>query len=119
MIYLIPLFCYAQELTASWYSIESLHKDGQWNITKGVMSDGTKFSDSNLTCATGLYALGTMLRITPIQRQAGKSAEVIVKVCDRIGKRFIKTRIDLSKAAFEQIADLKKGLIDVKIIIFK
>ena len=79
------------------------------------MSDGTKFSDSNLTCATGLYALGTMLRITPIQRQAGKSAEVIVKVCDRIGKKYSTKRIDLSLGAFNANCSSKKGLIKVKV----
>jgi rare lipoprotein A len=75
------------------------------------MANGHLFSDDKLTCATRLYNLGTILRVTNISN--GKS--VIVKVTDRIGKRFAQTRIDLSKSAFQSIADLKQGVIPVSV----
>ena len=99
-------------LTASWYSVESLHKDGQWKITKGVMANGNRFSDINYTCATWLYPLGTILRVD--NRSNGKS--ILVVVTDRINRRFAKTRIDLSPIAFKTLAGRKglaKGLIKV------
>jgi rare lipoprotein A (peptidoglycan hydrolase) len=40
---------------------------------------------------------------------------VDVKVTDRIGKRFGKTRIDLSISAFRAIANLNIGLINVEV----
>jgi rare lipoprotein A len=58
-----------------------------------------------------MHSLGTHLVVKNIKN--GK--EVIVVVTDRIGKRFARTRIDLSKGAFEKIADLKEGLVKVSI----
>lgn len=52
-----------------------------------------------------------MLRVTNIK--SGKS--VIVRTTDRIGKRFAKIRIDLSKRAFSKIANLKQGIVQVKV----
>lgn len=99
------------ELKASWYSVASLHKEGTWAKSKGVMANGKAFSDTDLTCANRLYPLGTMLIIT--NKANGKS--VIVKTTDRIGKRFANTRVDLSKGAFSKIASLKEGLIEVSV----
>ena len=102
---------FSQELTASWYSIASLKRDGQWKITKGVMANGKKFQDEKFTCATRDYELGTYLKI--IDNKTGKS--IYVKVTDRMSKRFRGKRIDLSKRAFSKIADLKQGVIRVKV----
>lgn len=101
----------AQELTASWYSIASLKQEGTWVYSHGIMANGKVFKDENFTCATRLWRIGTVLRITSIQT----NESVIVKVTDRIGKRFSKKRIDLSKKAFEEIANLNQGLIKVKV----
>ena len=103
---------YAQEirLFSSWYSIESLKKEGTWKRTKGVCADGSYFRDDRLTAATRLYPLGTRLRV--INLANNKSVEVIVT--DRISKRFAKTRIDLSQLAFSRIAKLETGIISVK-----
>ena len=98
-------------LTASWYSIESLKKEGTYKHSKGVMANGEKFADEKNTCATRDYELGNYLKIT--NNETGKS--VIVKVTDRISKRFRGKRIDLSKKAFAQIANLKSGLVKVKV----
>lgn len=98
-------------ITASWYSIEGLKKEGTWKTTKGVMANGETFDEHAYTCATWLYPFGATLRITNLQTDE----EVVVVVTDRIGRRFAETRIDLSKAAFAKIADLKLGLVKVKV----
>lgn len=98
-------------LKASWYSVESLKKEGTYKYSKGVMANGHIFNDSLYICATRLFPLGSMVRVT---NRISKSF-VIVKVTDRIGKRFAKTRIDLSRGAFMRIADLKQGLINVTV----
>jgi hypothetical protein len=98
-------------LKASWYSTESLKREGTWAYSKGRMANGHIFNDNKYTCATRLFPLGSMVRVT---NSISKSF-VDVKVTDRIGKRFAKTRIDLSKKAFEKLADLNDGLINVVI----
>lgn len=109
---------YADEgrlLKASWYSVESLKKEGTYKYSKGVMANGKAFKDEALTCAARLYPLGTILCVT--STQSNKSIEV--RVTDRIGKRFANTRIDLSKRAFAQIAALEQGVISVKVEVIK
>lgn len=102
---------YAEILTASWYSVESLKKEGTYKHSKGVMANGDLFSDTGFTCANRIYALGTMLRVTNIK--SGKS--VIVRTTDRIGIRFANSRIDLSRLAFSKLDKLEKGIISVKV----
>ena len=102
-------------LTASYYSVSSLKKEGTWKISKGVMANGEKFNDDKFTCATQLFPLHSILRITSLENKK----TVVVLVTDRIGKRFAKTRIDLSRRAFMEIAGgeqgLKKGLLQVSV----
>ena len=100
-----------QPIKASWYSVASLKKEGSWKIWKGVCADGSQFNDNNLTCASRMHKLGAMLKVTNLSN--GKS--VVVKVSDRIGKRFAETRIDLTPRAFAEIATLKQGLVEVSI----
>ncbi len=111
VLMLIPTIAFAGELKASWYSIQSLKDEGTWKHSKGVMANGKQFKDNNLTCATRLFAIGTMLVI----KNTINNKTVTVKVTDRIGKRFATTRIDLSKRAFSQIADLKQGVIPITV----
>lgn len=96
-------------LTASWYSEESLRKEGTWKTSSGIMANGLKFDETDYTCATRLYPLGTIIKITNPKNQK----TVYCEVTDRIGKRFAETRIDLSKAAFQKIAALNDGLVQV------
>jgi rare lipoprotein A (peptidoglycan hydrolase) len=108
------IFAHAQTpqpayLTASWYSIQSLKREGTYAYSKGQMANGEYFRDDNYTCATRDFPLGTNLRVT--NRDSGKS--VYVKVTDRINKRFAGKRIDLSKRAFSQIANCKQGIVSV------
>ena len=101
-------------LTASWYSIESLKQEGTLKYSKGRMANGQAFSDNELTCANGLYPMGSVLRVTDVT--SGKS--VIVRTTDRIGKRFSKTRVDLSVTAMEALAGkqgLLQGLVKVRV----
>jgi rare lipoprotein A len=71
-----------------------------------LTSSGTRFSQSEYTCATRLYPLGSVLRVS------SKGRSVVVKVSDRC--RSYKT-IDLSRIAFSKIGDLKQGKLNVKI----
>ena len=71
-------------------------------------ADGSVFSQYALTCASNVYKLGSTLRVTNTEN--GKS--VIVKVTDT-GAFKMSRIVDLSKAAFSQIASLKKGLTKV------
>ncbi len=82
------------------------------------MANGEYFNEYAFTCANRLYHMGSMLRITDIK--SGKS--VIVRTTDRIGKRFARTRIDLSKGAMEALGGkpaLKQGLLQVKVEILR
>ena len=115
LLILVSLFmrlsieCDAREMTASWYSVESLKKEGSWQKYGGRCADGSKFSDSRLIVATNLYPLGTILQVTNKKTKA----TVTVKVADRISRRFGNTRVDLSKDAFSKIGQLREGLIPV------
>ena len=101
----------AEEIKASWYSYASLKSEGTWAKGAQRMANGSWYDENALTCACRLYPLGSWLYITNLAN--GKS--VLVRVTDRIGKRFATSRIDLSKRAFKQIADLRTGIIKVKI----
>ena len=98
-------------LQASWYSVQSLIDEGTYKTSKGVMANGQRFHDSDMVCATRLFPLGARLRVTNIQN----GRYVQVTVADRIGKRFEKTRIDLSSSAFKRLAPLREGIIKVSI----
>lgn len=100
---------HAQELEASWYSVQSLKDEGTWGYSHGQMANGQYFTDSGRTAACWDFPLNTMVRVTNITN--GKS--VSVKVVDRTARRFKGKRIDLSISAFSQIADLKQGLAKV------
>jgi len=97
---LISSFLLAQEGNASFY-----HDKYQGKRT----SNGSIFNQKNYTCASGpKYKLGTKLQITNITN----NKSVIVKVTDR-GKGIIGNRLDLSKVAFKEIADLKQGVVKI------
>jgi rare lipoprotein A len=114
LIILFNILTYAQAeiyLNASWYSRASLIKEGTWNNGERRMANGEKFNENNLTCANRLFPLGSLLLVTNVK--SGKS--VIVRTTDRIGVRFAKSRIDLSKGAFNKVANLSQGIIQVKV----
>ena len=74
-------------------------------------TNGEIFTSNDLTCAHMYYKFGTMLRVTNIKN--GKS--VIVRVNDRGGFDKYGVAVDLSRAAFKRIANVKDGKVIVKI----
>ncbi len=72
---------------------------------------GEIFNPHRLTCATWEHPLGSKLKVTNIKN--GKS--VVVRVNDRGPNRRLGRAIDLTKRAFAEIADPRKGLVLVEI----
>ncbi len=96
---------------ASWYSRRS---PGIRKTTANM----ERFDDTGMTCAMWGVPFNQMIRVTNLQN--GKS--VVVRVNDRgPHKRYVRKGriIDLSKGAFDRIASLKHGLIDVELEFLK
>ena len=90
--------------TASWYS----------ESDAGIHSrtaNGEIFDDSQLTCASWDFPFDTHLRVTHLV--SGK--QVICRVNDRGPAKRLERLIDLTKGAFQEIAPLDLGLIQVKV----
>jgi rare lipoprotein A len=78
------------------------------------MANGKPFDPEKRTCASWFYKFGTVLLVKSLD--TGRSTEVVVT--DRgPNKRLVKEGriIDLSKRAFEDICDLRKGLTKVEV----
>lgn len=88
----------------SWYS----ESDPSINLHT---ANGEIFDDSKLTCASWHYQFGTYLKVTNLANQKS----VVCRVNDRGPSKRLGRLIDLTKTAFHQIADLKKGLIRVSV----
>lgn len=88
--------------TASWYGPE---------LQGELMANGKKFDWRKMTCASWGYPLGTKLGVS--NKANGRS--VVVTVTDRGPAKRLHREIDLSKAAFAKIADVKKGLVNVEV----
>lgn len=71
------------------------------------MANGRPYRPGAMTAASNRFKLGTKVKVT--NRRNGRS--VVVTITDRCGN----CSIDLSKAAFRQIANLKQGRVPVKI----
>lgn len=92
-----------EEGIASWYSVKS---------SGLVTANGERYNENTLTCASMDYKFNTPLKVTNLEN--GKS--VICRVNDRGNfKKKYGRIIDLSKGAFSKIADLKQGLVKVRI----
>ena len=74
-------------------------------------ASGAVFDASALTCAHRTLPFGTILRVTNLEN----NESVIVEVTDRGPYAGEDRIIDLSKAAFEAISPLSRGLINVSI----
>lgn len=91
---------------ASWYSKRDKH------VRKHTAS-GMVFDDRKKTCASYHYSFGMRLKV--INMENGKS--VVCTVNDRgPSKRLRRRVVDLTPAAFRQIADLRQGLAQVRLI---
>jgi len=97
--------------TASWYDYKSCKQEG---TSAKYTANGERFNHNALTGASWDYPFGTKLLITNLQN----NKQVIIRINDRgPAKRLVKKGriIDLSRAAFQEIANLKMGIIKVKI----
>lgn len=101
----------ATGLTASYYTYESCKREG----TSGVWTaSGERFNENDLTCAMRSRQWGKRFKVTNLKN--GKS--VIVRHNDFGPNKKLATQgriIDLSKAAFAKIANLKQGVISVSV----
>jgi len=96
-----------EEGIASWYSVKS---------SGLVTANGERYNENTLTCANTDYKFNTFLKVTNLEN--GKS--VICRVNDRGNfKKKYGRIIDLSKGSFAKIADLKLGIIKVKVEVVK
>lgn len=89
---------------ASWYS------ESDPFINKHT-ANGEVFDDSKLTCASWHFPFGTYLEVQNLATEKS----VICRVNDRGPSKRLHRLIDLSKAAFGRIAELKRGLIEVSV----
>lgn len=92
---------------ASWYSEDD---PGVLETTANM----EQFDDTKLTCAIWGISFNTILKVTNLKN----GRFVFVRVNDRgPAKRFVRRGriIDLTKAAFLKIANLKEGLVHVSI----
>ncbi len=92
---------------ASWYSKDSPG-------IKLRTANNEIFDDRMLTCAMWGVPFNQLIKITNV----GSGKSIIVRVNDRgPHKRYVKKGriIDLTKYAFEQLGDLKQGLMDVQL----
>lgn len=109
-----PISIYASQTQigyASWYA---RHGDNYDPFPHTTMANGKELNDEAFTCASWNYPFDTRLSV----RNLTNGKKVIVIVSDRgPAKRLARQGriIDLSKAAFAAIADLKTGVIKVKI----
>ena len=97
---------------ASFYTIESCHREG----TSGITASGQPLNDGALTCALpSHYYIGKRIRVT--NTATGKTVTV---TCTDYGPNahlvYEHNRIiDLSRAAFKKIANLEDGIAQVEI----
>ena len=85
---------------ASWYGEEHANK---------LMANGQPFNPRAMTCATMVWPLGTKLYV----EYAGRFLTVVVT--DRGPANHLGRLIDLSSAAFAQLAPLACGIITVRV----
>jgi len=103
---------YPTEGKASYYTIKSCLKEGN----SGICANNEPLNDSALTCAMfSHYYIGKKFKVTNIEN--GKSVICLVTDYGPSAKLFYEKGIiiDLTEKAFSQIADLKLGIIQVKI----
>lgn len=103
LLFLLPLSCFSQEIgKASWYGNE---------LRGHLMANNQPFDPDQLTCASWNYNLGTYLKVINLDN----NKFVIVQVTDRGPNKKLNRIIDMSKNSFAAIADIKLGIINVKV----
>jgi len=74
-------------------------------------ASGEIFDMNKMTCASNTHKLGTKLKVT----NKANNKSIVVTVNDRGGFSKYGRTLDLSKAAFAKIADIKHGIVKVDI----
>lgn len=98
-------------LTASWYGTTDDHCDP---FKHTHTASGEKFNENKLTCAMRNHDFGKKFKITNLKN--GKSVTVVHNDFGPSKKLVSKGRaVDLSRAAFMKIADLKEGVIPIQV----
>ncbi len=105
------IFSYAKGFTQTTTQKASYYHS-KFNGRKTATGD--IYRDYLLTAASNLYKLGTRLLVT--NKSTGKSVQVVVN--DRMAPN-IKGRVDLSKSAFQKIAQTDHGVVPVEIQILE
>jgi rare lipoprotein A len=102
---------WASGFTASYYTYESCRREG----TSGVWTaSGERYNENDLTAAMWDVPFGTKVKVTNLKN----NKSIIVRINDRGPSRRLARQgriIDLSKAAFTAIADLRLGVIPVEV----
>ena len=91
-----------QSVLASWYGFESCVNPDC------LMANGEVFNENEISCASRTH-YGKILEISY------KGKTILCPVSDKISKTYDSTRVDLSKRAFETLADLDRGIIEIVI----
>lgn len=87
---------------ASYYTIKS---------SSNITASGEQYDETVLTCASNDYPFNTILKVTNIRN--GKF--IFCRVNDRGGFKKYGRILDLSPKSFSELADLKEGVVKVKI----
>ena len=91
-------------VVASWYGESYRGK---------TMANGKAYNPDKISCASYLYPIGSTIEVTIVRPRDGFRKSIIVDVTDR-GPNVQGRHIDLSRAAFAQLAPLEIGLIRVR-----
>lgn len=106
MISVLGIFSFKNNTTNEKTSFVSFYHD---KFHGRKTASGEIFNNSMLTAANKTLPFGTLVKITNLI--SGKS--VVVRINDR-GPYVASRAFDLSKAAFQSIADIKKGVVAVE-----
>lgn len=102
-----PSFAY----TASWYGTTGDTMD-PWKHVR--TADGERFNENALTAASWGFPMGSRVRVTNI----ATGVSIVVRINDRGPGRHLYRKgriIDLTRGAFERIANLRDGVIKVDV----
>ena len=93
-----PATVFEEAHVASWY--------GGTERLREYTANGEVFDSHDFTCASWNYPFGTKLTVTNIANKRS----VVVRVNDRGPHRRLGRSIDLTKRAFEEIAETQEGI---------
>jgi len=102
--------CCAETGIASYYTVESCHKEG----TSGRMANGELLKDTDMVAASWFYPFGARL----VVRNTSNNKSCVVTVKDRGPAKSLVRKgriIDLSKQAMLALDGIKQGVITVSV----